>query len=414
MNDGSADWRPLVTGKRAQEIAAVIEDIAAALAPLAENGHDLGLSLGSGHTGMAVFFHYLSRWRPDDSHDALAQRFLENSFACVQAADVEFDLYAGICGVAWAHEHLYGATADDQTMEEVDRALIQLLSADPWPGSYDLIGGLAGMSVYALEHWPRGQADEILSLAAAHLVKLLQPAGAGSAIFTPPDQLPPHLLEKDPEGYFNVGVAHGMPAVAVVLAAAGRLRPEDEPAVTGAREIARWLLDCPLDEAAGPLFPRTIAPDGTKAPSRLAWCYGDAGVAGALLAAARSLGDQELAEQACAIARRAADLDPETCGVLDGMVCHGAGGLTHIFNRFWQATGEDAFRQAAELWLDRLFSYRQIDQEYGGFRAMSVDGWYKDPGFLVGSAGIGLVLLGLLGGIEPAWDRVLTLSAPAP
>ena len=34
-------------------------------------------------------------------------------------------------------------------------------------------------------------------------------------------------------------------------------------------------------------------------------------------------------------------------------------------------------------------------------------GWRPDPGFLTGSAGVGLVLLAATTPVEPEWDRVL-------
>ena len=39
-------------------------------------------------------------------------------------------------------------------------------------------------------------------------------------------------------------------------------------------------------------------------------------------------------------------------------------------------------------------------------------GWVDDRGFLTGAAGIGLVLLGALSQVEPAWDRLLLSSVP--
>ena len=43
-------------------------------------------------------------------------------------------------------------------MLEIDEALLGPLSRTPWVGEYDLIGGLAGLGVYALERLPRASA----------------------------------------------------------------------------------------------------------------------------------------------------------------------------------------------------------------------------------------------------------------
>lgn len=38
-------------------------------------------------------------------------------------------------------------------------------------------------------------------------------------------------------------------------------------------------------------------------------------------------------------------------------VCHGSTGNAHIFNRFYQATGEQVFGDAAHYWMTRTFDY---------------------------------------------------------
>lgn len=413
MSDTNSKWQPLISGSFCREIEAVIEEIAADLGSFAGQDPSGGPSLGRGDAGMALFFHYLDMSRPDTSHAQLAQHFLEKSFTEAGGADLWFDLFGGITGIGWVHEHMYGPQADDDAMEAVDAALLKLLDTDTWSEHFDLISGLAGIGVYALEHWPRGHSAEILERAVRLLAAGLEPAQVGMACFTPPRLMSPFELEKDPQGHFNVGVAHGMPPVATVLAAAAqRLGPEGAKAQAAAHEVVRWILASPLDRQGGPMFPRTVDPNGGKRPSRLAWCYGDAGVAGALLCASHALGDARLADQACDIARRAAGLAGDVCGVEDAPICHGAAGLAHIFNRFYQATGETPFRQAAERWLRMVLSYHQAGTGIGGFQARYVKGWRDEPGFLIGSMGIGLVLLAAVTDVEPAWDRALALSTP--
>jgi hypothetical protein len=43
---------------------------------------------------------------------------------------------------------------------------------------------------------------------------------------------------------------------------------------------------------------------------------------------------------------------------------------------------------------------------------MSELGWKDDPGFLTGSAGIGLALLAATTAVAPDWDRVLLTAIP--
>src|SRR5262249_56737890 len=61
-------------------------------------------------------------------------------------------------------------------------------------------------------------------------------------------------------------------------------------------------------------------------PARLAWCYGDPGVAAALLGAARSVAEPAWGREARAIARRAARRPFEQGAVRDAALGPGAAG----------------------------------------------------------------------------------------
>src|SRR5262249_56282625 len=67
-------------------------------------------------------------------------------------------LHGGFTGVAWAVEHLWRGANDedddgDDANEEIDAALVEHLARGGTP-AYDLIGGLCGLPVYALERGP--------------------------------------------------------------------------------------------------------------------------------------------------------------------------------------------------------------------------------------------------------------------
>jgi hypothetical protein len=130
---------------------------------------------------------------------------------------------------------------------------------------------------------------------------------------------------------------------------------------------------------------------------RSAWCYGDPGIAVALLAAARALGDSTLWSETVSIARRSAARPAAETEVSDAGLCHGSGGLGDIFNCLYQATGEHGLELAARFWLDETASYLEagIDQ---------------DPCLLQGRAGAFLALLAAVGDHEPLWSRPLLVG----
>ncbi|MFY9825330.1 MAG: lanthionine synthetase LanC family protein, partial [Thermoanaerobaculia bacterium] len=117
------------------------------------------------------------------------------------------------------------------------------------------------------------------------------------------------------------------------------------------------------------------------------------------------------------VALSAAERPEPGTGIRDAGLCHGAGGLGHLFNRMYHFTGEKRLADAARFWFQRTLGYRQQGQGVGGFRSWGVIGdepdvlgWRDDAGFLEGTAGIGLALLGAVSDVEPAWDRVLAVS----
>src|SRR5262249_46338744 len=118
--------------------------------------------------------------------------------------------------------------------------------------------------------------------------------------------LPPEVQEECPPHYYDLGLAHGVPGVIVLLGracaagvAVGKARPLLEEAV-------RWLLSHQeADGVAG--FPYRLDPGLPPVPAQLAWRYGDPGVAVSLLSAARCLGEPSWEHAALEIARRAAE-----------------------------------------------------------------------------------------------------------
>lgn len=162
-----------------------------------------------------------------------------------------------------------------------------------------------------------------------------------------------------------------------------------------------------------------MTPGGRSNPTRLAWCYGDPGVAAALLATARAVGDEGWERQAGRVALDAAARSEDKAGVQDAGLCHGSAGLGHLFNRLYQATGEEPLAAAARRWFESCLDFPQAGHDgVAGYASWSPVGgagelgWTDDPGFLTGAAGVGLALLAATGEIEPAWDRVLAISLP--
>jgi hypothetical protein len=420
----------------AASVGRVIDELAAALAPVAETPSAAetarAQALADGPAGQALFFHYLDQARPGQGHDERALQHLETAIAATAETMTAPGLYGGFSGVAWVLEHLTGrlleppAPGEDDPGEEVATALTTYLGHTPWLDDYDLISGLVGLGVWAVERAPRSGGEEAAASVVRRLGELAERPDGGVTWRSSPERMMPSEAANHPRGNFNLGVAHGVPGVIGILGEmvaaglpAGGAAGEARELLAGA---VNWLLGQRLPAGSASCFSYSVSPGVEPVPARLAWCYGDPGVSVALLSAARAAGEPEWERQAIAVARAAAARPADAGGVVDGGLCHGAAGLAHLYNRLYQATGDPLFKAEALAWIERLMAQRRPGQGLAGWQAWRPIGeitgpnpelgWVDDRGFLTGAAGIGLVLLGALSPVEPAWDRVLLSSAP--
>src|SRR5439155_18851690 len=126
------------------------------------------------------------------------------------------------------------APGEEDPNAEVDAALLDYLDQSPWTGEYDLIDGLVGVGVYALERVQRSgfrvqgsglgsksksaihpnrslsghpaTGRRLLARVVERLGELAVRDGRGISWFTPPEHLPLWHRERCPGGYFNLGL----------------------------------------------------------------------------------------------------------------------------------------------------------------------------------------------------------------
>lgn len=427
----TGQWQPILAGPLRERAWETVEAIAEALRTATYDPLRAGLSaeihgaaaaasLSSGAAGLALFFDYLAQTHVNENDSPRVIHLLEEAMEQVANATMSPAFHGGFTGVGWAIAHLLGRTgapATDDPNAEFDEFLRDYVSRAPWTGDYDLIGGLVGIGIYALERLPRPIAIECLAQVITRLEELAEQNEQGIAWFTPSYLLPAWQRELCPNGYYNLGLAHGIPGVVALLGhayAAGVATAQAQRLLEGA---VPWLLAQTIEENGDIGFASWQAPEYTPRLARLAWCYGDPGVAAALLVAAHSLRRPAWEAAALTIARRAAQRPTERAGVVDAGLCHGAAGLGHLFNRIYQATGDPVVGAAAHTWLQAALDLRQPGQGVAGYLAWSPGEdkstpWAAEAGLLTGAAGVALALLAATTSSEPAWDRMLLIDAP--
>jgi hypothetical protein len=422
-------WPPLLDGALRAEAERRVAEVAAALSgpadawPLARAGNPNGIraiSLGLGRCGFALFhaWHHAALGAPGAA-DA-AQRLLGESIEMLPGKTMDESLYCGFPGVAWTTEHVLrvlGATGDDDPVEGIDAALLGVFEDPAFRPGYDLIGGLAGLGVHALERRDRPTGPRLAERVLARLEEMARPQAVGVA--WPSGGLTRRAIRDDVDPndiYFNLGLSHGIPGIIAILARLASFPGLRARALRLAGAGVAWLREQRLPAGSIGAFPDYVAHDITPEPARLAWCYGDPGVASAVLSAGRALGDPAIVAFALEIAHLAARRSYESSQVVDAGLCHGTAGVAHVFHRLYRSTGDATCRAAALAWFERALERVTDRPNVAGFPTFSFernwDGEYvEDAGLLTGAAGTGLALIAAISDREPAWDRFLLVDS---
>jgi class I lanthipeptide synthase len=392
-------WTPILEGDLAREARGAIAAIAVALeTPFPAQPRTEHLSLGWGEAGVALFLDY----QAEAAGDSAARERASDRLALVienirRAAPVRF--HGGFPGIAWTAAHIQRRLGDDDE-SAVDDYLVSTLADPARDIACDFIDGLVGLGVLALARLPRPTAYQALDLALARLEQAAERRD---------DQLSwPQFINGGIR--HPTGVAHGVAGVIALLARllehgiqVARVRPLLDGAL-------RWLFSVRKPAGQGSWFPYFTEPDQLKGTFP-AWCRGDAGIAMALLGAARRTHDAELEERARELALDVVARAPERQSAT-ARVCCGAAGLGHVFNRMFHATGDGRFVDAARACFRRALELRTQGTDQAGWLAIDDSPLGNGRGIMFGTAGIGLAMLAATTPIAPAWDEILLAAIP--
>jgi lantibiotic modifying enzyme len=423
LDDASPEscWRPILSGTMADQALQAVDAIAESIPSIASLSGERNRSLSKGQAGLALLYTWLARTRRTPQADVVAWQYLDQAIEAVSTQAMNPSLFGGFTGVAWAAElvdQLLDPDAGDRN-EAVDDALLRLLSqANRWPAPHDLVEGVTGLGVYALQRYPCPAAIECLRRVVERLHERAQRDEHGLYWWTPPAEIHEEWRKQYPKGRADLGVAHGVAGAIALLGGICGVGTEQAAARSLLEGAVRWLLAHSIATEAGPTFPLWVAPGFEPYPARCAWCYGDPGIAAALLTAARGAGVPDWEQVAVALACRAAERPASETGVVNASFCHGAAGLAHLYNRMYQATGEPTLGRAAAYWLERTLDFYRLARDSG-------DGWVQGRwdqkpwtwtgiDLVEGAAGVALVLLAATTSVEPLWDRMFLVSARGP
>ena len=324
---------------------------------------------------------------------------------------MSYTLSSGVSGILWAFSHVNNLNSvkvnlSDIIGDEMNDFLFQCSKKDISRHVYDYLHGGISVLLYFLERVEEEKCRKIIEQLLIEIEKTSENFPEGISWMEGF-----HFVSKNEKRY-NLGLAHGMPSIIVLLSRV----LEKNIASTVTKKLLdgaiKWVLAQKRGEGGNGLFPSTI-PSTSPYFGRVSWCYGDLGIAIAILQAAIISNNDSWKEQAVEIGLNTAKRVQPEAGSIDTCFCHGTSGNAHIFNRLYHYTGIMDFKNAAFYWYMQTlqiykanghFKYFMRDEDGGNPR------WEDRAGILEGISGIGLVLLSAITDIEPKWDRCFLLS----
>ena len=370
--------------------------------------------LMGGAPGIVLFLSEYTDITQNTKYEDVSVEILERTIDLVYEQKPFFSYAGGLAGVgfffSWLEER---KELSSIITEEIDEYLAVGALQEIQNFHYDFLHGFMGIAFYFIH---RAKTTKTIDPILYKVIDYLQETAEYD---TKKNEIKWKKFKNDGTFEYNTSLSHGMSSIIVLLTKLyllhdASLSEKIKPLIIGG---VNYILNQEIDKNIYGSYYSYLAIESQDnlRGSRLAWCYGDLGIATTLYQAGKALGEQCWVNKSIeiltytAINRR----DLEKNIVLDAGLCHGTSGAGHIFYRMWWNTKLPEFKDAADYWFAETLKMAKFEDGLAGYKAWQGErtgGWINQSGLLEGIAGIGLALLSYSTETEPTWDECLLLS----
>jgi len=365
--------------------------------------------LYSGTFGVILFLSHYLYYFPCDKYQSIYEQYLD---FCLKKLIEESQTYTycnGLVGILNCLELMNDISLIDIDYSDIDDNyhyhLLDTMKYGIARVNYDFMHGGLGIALYYKddEYFAKEAVNELShsAIKEANIIKWKSFLTSNRSI-----------------GY-NISLSHGMSSIIIYLAKIYKnniMRDKVGELLYG---VSNYVLSQEINyEKYGSCFPPLSLDNGESIiKSRLAWCYGDLGIAVALWQAGEVLDDLVLCSKAIEIFKYCAyrrDVNGEF--IMDAGICHGSAGIAMMFNYMHWKTGEKLFLDAYNYWLSTTLDLGKFPDGFCGYKKYALN---EDERFAVlrngydlleGVSGIGLVLLSSVKQrLERDWSELFLL-----
>jgi len=363
----------------------------------------------AGISGLALFMYYYARYTGESKYDEIGEHALEKAVDMINNGFNTHTYCSGISGLAWTFEHLamhkFIERNSFSPIVDLEPYLLSCMEKDFKMNNYDFLHGGLGVGYYFLtKRVPNKKQNQLT-------YQWLK----DTAISCKDNSIKwKSLLLDTGEPVFNISLSHGMSSIVVVLTKLMKQYPHITLVKNMLLKTITYILQQQLQNPTISYFPSYSLESNENALfSRLGWCYGDLGIAQAILQASKALRNKSIENVSMKILMdNCFRKDLNENRVFDAGLCHGASGISHIFRRLYIQTKIDEFDKISVYWMEKTIEMAHFIDGLAGYKSWygEKDGWTNQYSLLEGIIGVGLCMLSQLNPVLINWDECLLLN----
>ncbi len=379
------------------------------------NNDIINFSLLTGYIGEVFFLYYYSLI--EHEYESIADEFLERLLNNISIRNNNSSYYSycnGLAGLGIAL-HLLEESGfiqeSTEILDDVDLLLEHGLFGEIKIQHFDFLHGIIGIGFYFLKHYkycPEKSLPQLKKI----LIYLEETA------IIEQDQIKwkaIDILKQRENGLFhadfNISLSHGISSIIIFLCRYINLNITGKERAENMLNMAvNYVLKQRIDtEKYGSYFPgSSIESSEIITKSRLAWCYGDPGIALALWHTSKILKREDLYRLSIEVLLYSSKRrNLSEAFIYDAGICHGSAGISQIYFRMYEETQMIEFKETYKYWTNVTKKMAYHKDGLAGYKTLHDKEWINNYSILDGVAGIGL---SMLSPVNADWDEILLLN----
>lgn len=382
-------------------------DIEKILKQLAEitvkNSFYPNIGLLSGLMGETLFLYEYSQINP--KYLETVEKNIDLIFESIENGNVYHTYCNGLSGICLGLEYILSRIDNDHqpfdfVSPEIDDWLTDKLVESLEAKNWDFLHGGVGIGFYFLKKFNLGfkSAEKQLDI----LLNFLNEYSVNHNGLT---------IWKTDKDRVNISLSHGMTSIVLFLLELYNSEFKSTINIENLiKESIQYILSQKIDPAIyNSYFPSTsLEENDNLVGSRLAWCYGDLGIALMLKKASLTFNNKVWNDKSNQILEYSTKRKnfSETL-IVDAGICHGCSGVTLFFLKEYLLTNNNLYQDAYKFWLTKTIDYCNEDYEHFSkvfYNTLSKE-YETNTNLLEGTSGLGLTLISCLNNQNLSWSE---------